>query len=53
MWKLLTGVFSEKLYKNLVDNKMLSDEQKGSVRVLEVKRINSSSTKLFLEKLKE
>ena len=30
MWKLLTGVFSEKLYKHLVDNKLLPDEQKGA-----------------------
>ena len=29
MWKLLTGVFSEKLYKHLVDNNLLPDEQKG------------------------
>ena len=29
MWKLLTGIFSEKLYDHLLSNKLLPDEQKG------------------------
>ena len=29
MWKLLTGIFSEKLYDHLLCNKLLPDEQKG------------------------
>ena len=29
MWKLLTGIFSERIYKHLESNELLVDEQKG------------------------
>ena len=29
MWKLLTGVFTEKVYDHLLSNDLLPDEQKG------------------------
>ena len=29
MWKLLTGIFAEKIYDHLLDNNLLPDEQKG------------------------
>ena len=29
MWKLLSGIFSEKVYNHLLDNHLLPDEQKG------------------------
>jgi hypothetical protein len=29
MWKLLTGIFAEKIYDHLKDNNLLPDEQKG------------------------
>ena len=32
MWKLLTGIFSDKVYDHLKDNNLLPDEQKGCRR---------------------
>ena len=29
MWKLLTGIFADKIYDHLMDNNLLPDEQKG------------------------
>ena len=45
MWKLLTGIFSDKIYDHLVDKDLLPDEQKGC-------RKNSRETKdqLLIEK---
>ena len=31
MWKLLTGMFAESIYKHLDDQNLLPDEQKGAV----------------------
>ena len=30
MWKLMTGIFAEQIYDNLLDKNLLPDEQKGS-----------------------
>ena len=32
MWKLLTGIFADKMYNHLQDNQLLPDEQKGCRR---------------------
>ena len=46
MWKLLTGIFSEKMYQHLEDQSLLPDEQKGC-------RKNSRGTKdqLLIDKM--
>ena len=33
MWKLLTGIFSEKVYIHLQENQVLPDEQKGCRKI--------------------
>merc|ERR1711911_225066 len=46
MWKLLTGIFSEKMYQHLEEKELLPDEQKGC-------RKNSRGTKdqLLIDKM--
>ena len=46
MWKLLTGIFADKIYDHLVDKDLLPDEQKGC-------RKNSRGTKdqLLIDKV--
>ena len=46
MWKLLTGIFSEKIYSHLLDNNLLPDEQKGCR-----KKTRGTKDQLLIDKL--
>ena len=46
MWKLLTGIFSEKIYDHLDGNKLLPDEQKGCR-----KRSRGTKDQLLIDKM--
>ena len=46
MWKLLTGIFADKIYDHLMDNKVLPDEQKGCRR-----RSRGTKDQLLIDKM--